>query len=96
MARLTRIAVWSAVMGHAFAQEELTADETLTPPVIAETPGDVRLEAPPGPGGRPQWWSGNQTLAPGLGTSMREEGELAISAWSSRCCPTTTPRSRWR
>jgi hypothetical protein len=79
MARLTGTAVLLlAVASHGFAQEELATDETLTlPPVIAETPGDVRLEAPPEDredglevevtAGQTDW------RLPDLGTSLREE-----------------------
>ena len=87
MARLTGIvALLAAVGGQALAQNDAPAPqpEDLTlPPVIAEAPGDVRLEPPPEhregegidvlvTGGETDW------RLPDLGTTLREEEEREL------------------
>ena len=87
MARLTGIVVLlTSVAGQAVAQDEsgpAPAEDLTLPPVIAEAPGDVRLEPAPEDregegievlvtGGETDW------RLPDLGTSLREEEEREL------------------
>ena len=84
MARLTGIAaLFLCVAGQTLAQDDAapaSAEDLTLPPVIAEAPGDVRLE--PAPEGREEegidvtvTGGQNDWRLPDLGTSLREEEE---------------------